>query len=101
MRLVGAGQRVVEQPLFADGVLSKANFAAAMDAAQSTLAAAITAYPSTAWDCAYASSGTANALGEILSAMGHEGRILTHHQLHHLYEQLLQAGHIDNCGCQP
>ena len=80
---------------FADGVLSKANFAAAMDAAQSTLAAAITAYPSTAWDCAYASSGTANALGEILSAMGHEGRILTHHRLHHLYEQLLQAGHID------
>lgn len=80
---------------FADGVLSKANFAAAMDAAQSTLAAAITAYPSTAWDCAYASSGTANALGEILSAMGHEGRILTRPLLRHLQDQLLQAGHID------
>lgn len=80
---------------FADGVLDKASFAAAIAAAQSTLAAACTAYPGTAWDCAYASSGTANALGEILTALGLDGRVITPHKLRHLQGLLLQAGHID------
>ncbi len=80
---------------FADGMLDKASFAAAIAAAQSTLAAACTAYPGTAWDCAYASSGTANALGEILTALGLDGRVITPHKLRHLQGLLLQAGHID------
>ena len=80
---------------FADGVLHKSRFAAAREAACNTLAAARSAYPSHAWDCAYASSGTANALGEILSALGLEGNLLTARKLRHLQELLLQAGHID------
>ena len=80
---------------FADGVLDKARFAAAISAAQSTLAAASTDYPSTAWDCAYASSGTAHALGGILTALGMDGHVITPHKLYHLKTLLLQAGHID------
>lgn len=80
---------------FADGVLDKASFAAAIAAAQSTLAAACTAYPGTAWDCAYASSGTAHAIDEILTALGLDGRVITPQKLRHLQALLLQAGHID------
>ena len=80
---------------FADGVLSKANFQAAITAAKQCLAHAQFAYPGTAWDCAYASSGTANAVGDALTAQGLDGRVITPAKLRHLYLQLLDIGHID------
>ena len=80
---------------FADGVLSKSNFQAAITAAKQCLAHAQFAYPGTAWDCAYASSGTANAVGDALTAQGLDGRVITPAKLRHLYLQLLDIGHID------
>lgn len=80
---------------FSDGALSKANFQAAMAAARQCLAQAQFAYPGTAWDCAYASSGTANAVADALAAQGFDGRVITPAKLRHLYAQLLEVGHID------
>lgn len=80
---------------FADGVLSKANFQTAIAAAKQCLAQAQLAYPGTAWDCAYASSGTANAVADALTAQGLDGSVITLSKLRHLYEQLLDIGHIE------
>lgn len=80
---------------FSDGVLSKSNFSAAITAAKECLAVAQLAYPGTAWDCAYASSGTANAVADALTAQGLDGKIITHDKLRRLYQQLLDVGHID------
>lgn len=80
---------------FNNGVLSKANFQTAITAAKQSLAQAQFTYPGTAWDCAYASSGTANAVADALTAQGQEGRIITPAKLQHLYAQLLDIGHID------
>ena len=56
---------------FGEGTLSRAHFSAAIKAAQAALTQTVSAYPATAWDCAYASSGTANAVGDILAANGY------------------------------
>ena len=80
---------------FSDGMLNKANFQTAMAAARQSLAHAQFAYPGTAWDCAYASSGTANAVADALTAQGLDGRVITPAKLRHLYEQLLDIGHVD------
>ena len=80
---------------FTDGVLSKSNFQAAIAAAKQCLAHAQFAYPGTAWDCAYASSGTANAVGDALTAQGLDGRVITFSKLRYLYQQLLDIGHVD------
>ena len=80
---------------FADGALNKSNFAQAIAAAKQALAQAQFAYPGTAWDCAYASSGTANAVGDALSAQGMDGKVITLAKLRHLQAQLLEIGHVD------
>ena len=80
---------------FPDGVLSRANFSAAIKAAQEALAQTVSAYPGTAWDCAYASSGTANAVGDILAANGHSEKMITPDSLRWLHSQLMEAGHVD------
>ncbi|MDR0214966.1 MAG: Ppx/GppA family phosphatase [Comamonas sp.] len=80
---------------FADGALSKSNFAQAVAAAKQALGQARFAYPGTAWDCAYASSGTANAVGDALTAQGMDGKVITLRKLRHLYDQLLEIGHVD------
>lgn len=80
---------------FADGALNKSNFNAAIAAAKQTLAQAQFAYPGTAWDCAYASSGTANAVGDALTAQGLDGRVITLTKLRYLQDQLLSIGHVD------
>jgi exopolyphosphatase/guanosine-5'-triphosphate,3'-diphosphate pyrophosphatase len=80
---------------FGDGLLSRSHFSAAIKAAQAALAQTVSAYPGTAWDCAYASSGTANAVGDILAANGHSGRLITPDSLRWLHEQLMEAGHVD------
>lgn len=80
---------------FSDGVLSKANFQAAIAAAKACLAQAQFAYPGAAWDCAYASSGTANAVADALTALGMAGQVITPAKLQHLYQLLLEIGHVD------
>lgn len=80
---------------FSDGVLSKANFQAAITAAKACLAQAQFAYPGAAWDCAYASSGTANAVADALTALGMAGQVITPAKLQHLYQLLLDIGHVD------
>ncbi|GGH55983.1 exopolyphosphatase [Comamonas phosphati] len=80
---------------FGDGVLSKSAFATAISAAKQRLAPARGAYPGTAWDCAYASSGTANAVADALSAQGLDGHLITPAKLRKLHGQLLEAGHVD------
>ena len=80
---------------FGDGVLSRSNFNAALKAARTVLQDAAQAFPGTAWDCAYASSGTANAVGDMLAGSGYSGRILTPDSLQWLQEQMQEAGHVD------
>ncbi len=80
---------------FQDGILSRANFSAAIKAAQAALTQTVSAYPGTAWDCAYASSGTANAVGDILAASGFSGKTITPDNLRWLHGQLMEAGHVD------
>ncbi|WP_027015830.1 Ppx/GppA phosphatase family protein [Comamonas composti] len=80
---------------FADGQLSSQRFSAAIKAAEQALAQAVSAYPQNTWDRAYASSGTANAVGDLLSANGQDGKTVTPAGLGWLHEQLLQAGHVD------
>ena len=80
---------------FVDGALNKSNFNTAIAAAKQTLTQAQFAYPGIAWDCAYASSGTANAVGDALTAQGLDGRVITLAKLRYLQEQLLAIGHVD------
>lgn len=80
---------------FGEGTLSRAHFSAAIKAAQAALTQTVSAYPATAWDCAYASSGTANAVGDILAANGYSGGLITPDSLRWLHEQLMEAGHVD------
>ncbi|GAO73073.1 exopolyphosphatase [Comamonas sp. E6] len=80
---------------FSDGALNKANFQAAVAAAKQCLTQAQFAYPGTAWDCAYASSGTANAVADALTAQGLDGQVITPAKLRYLYELLLDIGHVE------
>ena len=80
---------------FADGALNKSNFSRAIAAAKQALSQAQFAYPGTAWDCAYASSGTANAVADALTAQGLDGKVITLIKLRHLHDQLLEIGHVD------
>lgn len=80
---------------FQDGALSRGNFSTAIKAAQAALAQTVSAYPGTAWDCAYASSGTANAVGDILASNGYSGKTITPDSLRWLHAQLMEAGHVD------
>lgn len=81
---------------FGDGVLSHNNFHAASKAARTVLQDTARAFPASAWDCAYASSGTANAVADMLAGSGYSGRILTPDGLQWLQEQMQEAGHIDH-----
>lgn len=80
---------------FGEGQLSRGNFSAAIKAARQQLQGATQAFAPTAWDCAYASSGTANAVGDILAMSGYSDKVLTPEGLQWLQEQMLQAGHVD------
>ena len=79
---------------FPDGVFTEDAFSRAEVAAQAILDEAAGRYGPAEWSLAYGSSGTINAIGEILDAAG-QGPRITHQGLDWLMDQLLAAGTAD------
>ena len=80
---------------FPDGQLTPDAFKAAEIAARAILDEALDTFRPGSWDVAYASAGTANAVGDTLAAHGHGQGVITRAGLDWLQQQLLQAKHID------
>ena len=80
---------------FPEGQLTADAFQAAEIAARAVLDEALDTFTPGSWDIAYASAGTANAVGDTLSANGHNAGVITRASLDWLLQQLLQAKHID------
>lgn len=80
---------------FPDGALTAQAFHTAEIAARAVLDEALDIFRPGSWEVAYASAGTANAVGETLAANGHSQGIITRESLDWLYQQLLRAQHID------
>ena len=80
---------------FPDGQLTVQAFEAAAIGARAVLDAALDTFTPGSWQIAYASAGTANAVGDTLSAHGHGDGVITRAGLDWLQQQLLQAKHID------
>ncbi|MGE8397620.1 MAG: exopolyphosphatase, partial [Comamonas sp.] len=80
---------------FPQGQLTEQAFQAAEIAARAVLDEALDTFTPGSWDMAYASAGTANAVGDTLSANGHDQGVITRASLDWLQQQLLQAKHID------
>lgn len=81
---------------FADGLFTPQAFASAEIAAKAVLDEALNAYPRSAWDVAYGSSGTMGAVGEILAGAGHPAGQITRAGLDWLQERLLRAQSASN-----
>jgi len=79
---------------FPDGVFTEDAFKRAEVAAQAILDEAANRYSPSEWSLAYGSSGTINAIGEILEAAG-RGPGITRDGLDWLMKQLLAAGNAD------
>jgi len=79
---------------FPDGVFTEEAFEHAVVAAQAILDEAANRYSPSEWSLAYGSSGTINAIGEILEAAG-QGPGITRDGLNWLMDQLLAAGTAD------
>lgn len=80
---------------FPDGQLTAEAFEHAELAARAVLDAALDTFTPGSWDIAYASAGTANAVGDTLSANGHDAGVITRASLDWLLQQLLQAKQVD------
>ena len=80
---------------FPNGALTAEAFHTAEIAARAVLDAALDTFRLGSWDAAYASAGTANAVGETLAANGQGNGVITREGLDWLYQQLLRAQHID------
>lgn len=80
---------------FPQGQLTEQAFQTAEIAARAVLDEALDTFTPGSWDIAYASAGTANAVGDTLSANGHDQGVITRASLDWLQQQLLQAKHID------
>lgn len=80
---------------FPDGQLTAQAFEAAEIGARAVLDEALDTFTPGSWDIAYASAGTANAVGDTLAAYGHGHGVITREGLDWLQQQLLQAKHID------
>ncbi len=83
------------QKYFPEGEFTQGAFDRAEIAAKAILDEALAAYPRSAWDCAYGSSGTVGAVGDVLHACGFEPGIVTRDGLLWLRERLLTARHAD------
>jgi exopolyphosphatase/guanosine-5'-triphosphate,3'-diphosphate pyrophosphatase len=79
---------------FADGVLSATAFAAADTTARAEIEAIARAFGRENWKEAYASSGTALALAEILEQNGLSAAGITREGLTRLRKRMVGAGHI-------
>ena len=80
---------------FPQGELSPDAFHTAEIAARAVLDEALDTFSLGSWDIAYASAGTANAVGEVLAANGQGQGVITLAGLDWLLQQLLQTKHID------
>ena len=89
MGCVGMTQR-----FFRDGALSAAAFAAADTVARAEVEAIARDFNSSHWTAAYASSGTALALAEILEQNGFSPAGITRDGLLRLRKRMIAAGHI-------
>ena len=83
------------QRYFPQGQLTANGFHEAEVAARAVLDAMLDQFELGSWDTAYASAGTANAVGEVLAANGQGQGIITRAGLDWLQQQLLRAQHID------
>lgn len=80
---------------FPDGAFTPQAFLAAEIAAKAVLDEALSVFQRDAWEVAYGSSGTAGAVGDILTAMGGPKGLITRTGLNALYEKLLRAQSAD------
>ncbi|HEY1103495.1 MAG TPA: exopolyphosphatase [Burkholderiaceae bacterium] len=80
---------------FADGQLSRSAFHTASVAAKAVLDEALGSFRRDSWDVAYGSSGTAGAVGDVLTAAGWPAGQITRDGLEWLLDKLLRAQHID------
>jgi exopolyphosphatase/guanosine-5'-triphosphate,3'-diphosphate pyrophosphatase len=84
----------VSQRFFADGKLSATAFAAADTAARTEVEAIAREFGPEHWRTAYASSGTALALAEILEQNGMSAGGVTREGLDRLRKRMIGAGHL-------
>ena len=80
---------------FPDGVLTATAFADAELAARAVLDEALDTFRPGSWERAYASAGTANAVGEVLIANGRSKGVIDRAGLDWMLQQLLRAQHVD------
>lgn len=80
---------------FADGTFTPQAFLAAEIAAKAVLDEALSTFRPEAWDVAYGSSGTAGAVGDVLTAAGGPPGLITREGLDWLHERLLRAQSTD------
>ena len=64
-------------------------------AAKAVMDEALSVFQRDAWEVAYGSSGTARAVGDILTAMGGPKGLITRAGLNALYDKLLRAQSAD------
>ncbi|WP_312408702.1 Ppx/GppA phosphatase family protein [Comamonas sp.] len=77
---------------FPQGEFSKSALKTAQIAAQAVMEEAAHHFVPGSWDSAYGTSGTANAIADMLALYGGHPDVVTREQLHWLCEQLLAAG---------
>lgn len=80
---------------FPQGDLTPDAFKTAEIAARAVLDEALDTFRPGSWEVAYASAGTANAVGDTLAANGQGQGVITRAGLDWLQQQLLRFGHID------
>ncbi len=81
---------------FPNGEFTKASLRTAHIAAQAVMEEAALHFAPNSWDMAYGTSGTANAIADVLAAYGGEPDVVRREQLYWLCEQLLAAGNAAN-----
>lgn len=81
---------------FPSGEFTKASLKTAQIAAQAVMEEASHHFATDSWDNAYGTSGTANAIADVLAAYGGDPDVVRREQLTWLCEQLLQAGSAAN-----
>ena len=79
---------------FADGTFTRAALQTAQIAAQAVLEEALNSFPRNSWDTAYGTSGTANAIAEVLHAHGYPDGVITREGLQWMCQQLLAAQNV-------
>ncbi|WP_070962523.1 exopolyphosphatase [Vibrio sonorensis] len=81
---------------FANGKLSKKNFAKAKLAAEQKLESIAYKYRKKGWDIAFGSSGTVKAIREVLIGLGYEDGLITSKRLEKLIDKLCEWTNIED-----